>query len=564
MSIRAGVGVGLLLVCPTVVQAQMTAYAVIPSWTQSKVLVNDAHTGKAVASITLTGEPYDVAVTPDGRWAYVTLRAQHRVAVIDLGTMQVLTKIHVGAVPRGVAITPDGTRAWITEAGSDTVTAIDIATNTAGTPLPVGQQPWGIAITPGGERAYVVNRTSSTVSAIDLATQTVIAVIPVDQEPVEIMIAPDGRTAYVTSTIANTVVPIDLKSHTVLPSIPVGLFPRDLVFTPDGKQIFVADSNSATVTVIDATTNVVIDTIPTGVGTIPSGATITPDGLHVLVSMQSGTTLILDAATHAILSTFPIGGQGLRLVSTPNLIVPSTKAAPLSIGSDVHFTKLGFDKFITFRGGRLRATNDWTTSRNVSLLTQGGILDTQAFGVELAGAIVNDGTLQKRGVGTLTLSGASTHPSTQAGEGTLVVTGTHAGSIAIGLSATLAGTGTVGDVDATQGGAISPGFKGPGELHAANVQMGPQHSLIIQLDGLTPGVDYDRLVVSGTAVLHDATLVLKPSVSFPQGSTFTIVTNAITTFAGLPEGAVIVTPFGNFSITYFGGPSLTDVVLTAL
>ena len=379
---------------PSAAQAQVTAYAVIPSWTQSKVLVRDAHTGAAVASIPLTGEPYDAAVTPDGRYAYVTLRASHQVAVIDLGTLQVVTTIAMGLEPRGVAI--GGTRAWVTEASSHTVSAIDLSTNAViGAPIPVGQMPWGIALRPQGDRAYVVNRASSTVSAIDLVTRTVIAVMPVDQEPVEIIIAPDGHMAYVTSTIADTVVPIDLDTHTVQPSIPVGLFPRDLAITPDGTQIFVADSDSGTISVIETATQSVIDTIPFG-NVIPSGVTITPDGRHVFVGTQTFFfCAIIDANTHTILNANSVGGQALRVTSTPSMIVPAPSA--LSIANDADLTPLGFGGFITFRGGVLRATNDIFTSRHVSLLSQGGTIDTQQFAVEIAGATVNDGSLAKRG-----------------------------------------------------------------------------------------------------------------------------------------------------------------------
>jgi YVTN family beta-propeller protein len=557
--LRAAIAVAGMSI-PSAAQAQVTAYAVVPSWTQSKVLVRDAHTGAAVASIPLTGEPYDAAVTPDGRYAYVTLRASHQVAVIDLGTLQVVATIAMGLEPRGVAI--GGTRAWVTEAGSHTVSAIDLSTNAViGAPIPVGQMPWGIAFRPQGDRAYVVNRASSTVSAIDLATRTVIAVMPVDQEPVEIIIAPDGGMAYVTSTIADTVVPIDLDTHTVQPSIPVGLFPRDLAITPDGTQIFVADSDSGTISVIGTATQSVIDTIPFG-NVIPSGVTITPDGRHVFVGTQAFFfCAIIDANTHTILNANFVGGQALRVTSTPSMIVSAPSA--LSIANDADLTPLGFGGFITFRGGVLRATHDIFTSRHVSLLSQGGTIDTQQFAVEIAGATVNAGILAKRGLGTLTLSGNSEHQSTHVLQGTLAVLGTHTGSVRVGRATTLAGTGTVASVDATLG-TISPGVNAPGELHAGDIQMSPSHTLAVEINGVKPGSQYDRLVSTGSVSLNGANLVLVPGGPMPPGAKFSIVTNANGTFAGLPDGAIIVTAFGKFRISYTGGPTQTDVVLTAL
>jgi YVTN family beta-propeller protein len=563
-AVAAIVATGISISSPSAAQAQVTAYAVIPSWTQSKVLVKDAHTGQAVASLPISGEPYDAAITPDGRYAYVTLRASNRVSVIDLGTLQELTAIAVGLEPRGVAISPDGMRAYVTEASSHNVAVIDVINNIVVGNIPVGLMPWGIALTPKGDRAYVVNRTSSTVSAIDLATQTVIDVMSVDQEPVEIIVSPDGLTAYVTSTIANTVVPIDLATATVQPSIPVGLFPRDLVITPDGKRIFVADSNSGTVSVIDTAAQTVAATISLGAGSIPSGIALTPEARHLLVGTQTFSLRIYDANTLTLLGTTSVGGQALRLATTRSMIVPNKFSLPLPIAKDTDFTPQGFDAFITFRGGRLMATDNLFTPRNVSLLTQGGTIDTQHFQVEVAGAVVNDGILAKRGKGTLTLSGTSSHPSTHVFEGTLSVTGTHIGSVRLASTAsTLAGTGTITLVDASQG-VISPGLNGPGELFAGGVVMSPSHSLVIELSGVTPGVQYDRLVSTGAVAINGATLVLKLGAIMPKGAKFTIVTNANGTFTGLPEGAIIVTVLGKFRITYLGGATMTDVVLTAL
>jgi YVTN family beta-propeller protein len=55
-------------------------------------------------------------------------------------------------IPAGagvIAITPDGKTAYITNQISGTVTPITTATNTAGPPIPVGTDPFWIAITPG-------------------------------------------------------------------------------------------------------------------------------------------------------------------------------------------------------------------------------------------------------------------------------------------------------------------------------------------------------------------------------------------------------------------------------
>lgn len=562
----AGVALALAGLClPVRAQAQVTVQAFVPSWTNSRVTILDALTGAIVASITLAGEPYDVAITPDGRRAYVTQRAGNSVTVIDVATDTIVATIPVGMVPRGVAITPDSTRAYVTEASSNTVSAIDIATNTLiGAPIPVGLQPWGIAITPDGGIALVVDRTSNTVSAIKLgSTPAVIAIIPVDREPVEVAIAPDGNTAYVTSTIDNTVVPIDLHTFSVRPSIPVGLFPRDLKLTPDGTKIFVANSNADTVSVIDAATQTVSATFTTGVLSIPSGMAITPNGRYALVGTQ-GTFLVraIDVSTYATIGTVAVGGQALRLATGPNMIVRDVQGRTLKVLKDADLASFGFGRYVVFSGGTLTATGNWSTPRTVSLLAPGGTIDTQNFEVEVTGGVINDGALTKRGAGTLWLRGTSTHAATEVEEGTLVVVGSHQGDITVAPGGTLAGTGTVGNVTLSHA-TISPGGIGVGVLHAQNVTMGSGATLLAEIRGALPGTGYDQLAVSGTAALNGATLALHPTTAVPSKTKLVIVTNATGTFAGLPEGAIISTTFQQFYITYLGGTSGHDVVLIA-
>jgi YVTN family beta-propeller protein len=54
----------------------------------------------------------------------------------------------VGATPVEVAITPDGAFAYVANKDSNTVSVIDTATNTVVATVPVGSAPIGVAITP--------------------------------------------------------------------------------------------------------------------------------------------------------------------------------------------------------------------------------------------------------------------------------------------------------------------------------------------------------------------------------------------------------------------------------
>ena len=131
----------------------------------------------------------------------------------------------------GVAITPDGKHAYVANQLSGSVSVIDTVTNTVVATIPfVGfptPSPMGVAITPDGKYAYVTKGNPDTVSVIATATNEVVATIPVGVGTYGVAVtSPDGKYAYVTSLFDNTVSVIATASNTVVGSpIPVGNSP---------------------------------------------------------------------------------------------------------------------------------------------------------------------------------------------------------------------------------------------------------------------------------------------------------------------------------------------------
>ena len=230
------------------------------------VTVIDTSTNTTVgAPIPVGTAPTDVAIAPNGARAYVTNFTSNFISIIDTATNTTLAEqIPVGANAKRIAITPDGTRAYVLVGGI--VRVVDLATNTVvGPPIAVGTDPNEIAITPGGTRAYVPNQNSSNVSMIDLATNTTTATIPLPVEPSAIAITPDGSRAYVT-TGNNDVRVIDLTTNTVSGApIPVGNGADAVGITPDGARVYVANRLVDNLSVINTATNSVIG------GTVPVG-----------------------------------------------------------------------------------------------------------------------------------------------------------------------------------------------------------------------------------------------------------------------------------------------------
>ncbi len=185
-----------------------------------------------------------------------------------------------------------------------------------------------------------------------------------------------------------------------------------------------------------------------------------------------------------------------------------------------------------------------------------------------SGVISGSSGLHKVGNGTMTLSGSNTYTgTTSVSGGALIINGFQPQSPVSISSATLDGTGTVGNISAL-GGAISPGAS-PGILTCSNVDFGSSFTkFVVELNGPSPGTGYDQLAVRGSNNLHGATLDISIGGGLipTPGQTFTILRNdggfpLTGTFGGLPEGTVTNVNGVSLAISYVGG-SGHDVVLT--
>ena len=95
-------------------------------------------------TVTVGGSPYAVAITPDGKYAYVP--NGENVSVIDTATNKVTATVTAqNWAPYAVAITPDGKYAYVTnvvssEVPNGVVSVIDLASNTVTATIAVGEQ----------------------------------------------------------------------------------------------------------------------------------------------------------------------------------------------------------------------------------------------------------------------------------------------------------------------------------------------------------------------------------------------------------------------------------------
>lgn len=286
------------------------------------VLVDPA-TLEPVARLATGRGPHEVAVSPDGKLAYVSNYGMynvfregervnepgHTLSVLDLEQRAVKDTFDLGgyAKPHGLAVSRDGKALWVTCEDSKSVLELDAATGAvrkawktdqetshmivpsvdegklfvanirAGTAtiieratgrvtsLTTAPGTEGIDVTPDGREVWCTNRADSSISVLDAHGDTLLARLEnVGRFPIRVKFTPDGREAWVSCLQANEVVVFDAHTRKPLATIAVGAAPVGIQMTPDGKRAFVANTNDNLVTVIDIAARKVTATFTTG------------------------------------------------------------------------------------------------------------------------------------------------------------------------------------------------------------------------------------------------------------------------------------------------------------
>jgi YVTN family beta-propeller protein len=302
--------------------------------------------GGSRARIGVGTYPDAIAVTPNGRRAYVANYTSNTVTPIDLVTGRALPSIQLGpsAGPAGIAVTPNGKMVYVTDAGAigtigHSITPIVVATDRTLRRITVGPGPQGIAITPDGQRAYVADAGAivsgqtgpfgSTVTPVDLRTGKALRPITVGNAPTGIAITPNGATALVTNLNSGSVSPISTGSDTAGAPISVQGAPIAVAISPLQPTIaYVVDAISKQSKTGNVTpVNLVSDSAgtPIVVGKNPQAITMSPDGRTAwVVCFDTSTIVPLSIGTHRT-------GPAIRVPGGPSAV--AVAARPSSTGT---------------------------------------------------------------------------------------------------------------------------------------------------------------------------------------------------------------------------------------
>jgi YVTN family beta-propeller protein len=213
-------------------------HVLVGGWGADQVLLIDTATDRVVGEVAVA-RAHNVAVSPDGRLAYVGSQAQGTpaLAIVDVASRARVGSVPLEQTPRGLSFSPDGHWLYLTQAGVDGVAVLDAASNQFVAQIPIGPSPHFPLFTPDGSAGLVDSQGLHQLARLDPATQTVSGTVAVGQRPHWTATSGDGRTAYVTNEGSNDVSVVDLASLRVTATIPVGNGPRKIAVQPGAPSM---------------------------------------------------------------------------------------------------------------------------------------------------------------------------------------------------------------------------------------------------------------------------------------------------------------------------------------
>lgn len=272
--------------------------------------VIDPSAGKAVATIPVGTGPHEVAVSTDGRTAWVTnygaQAAGRSLSQVDLATLRETRRIELDSLPRPHGIAAVGDLIWFTVEGAQAVAAWDPAAGRVVRVIRTGQQTTHMLVpSPDGRRLYTANIRSNSVSAVDLANGTV-RHFAAGPEPEGIDLSPDGDELWVGRNGDGRLSVLDAETGDLRATLSVGGVPIRVKFTPSGDRVLVSDAQGGRVVVFDARTRTQVAAI--NVGSAVVGLLVEPSGRRAYAAAPGmDRVYVLDVEKGVVVGNLPTG-----------------------------------------------------------------------------------------------------------------------------------------------------------------------------------------------------------------------------------------------------------------
>ena len=271
--------------------------------------IMDPATGKVIDRVSTGIDPHGLAISADGRFAYVANTNAHNktqpdgdtISVIDLVARKEIRRVDLGEGARPHDLRVAGGKVFFTAGGFKAVGRYDPVRNKLSY-FGVGQNGVHImALSKDGNTLYVSNNGSNAVSVIEGALagppQWRLTVIPVGKTPEGIDISADGKEVWVVNEASGDVSIIDVATKKVTQTVDIKTnHANRLKFTPDGRRVIILDREIGVVVIMDAATRQVVKRLKMsggeGAESIGLGdVSIVPDSSRAYVNITTAQLL---------------------------------------------------------------------------------------------------------------------------------------------------------------------------------------------------------------------------------------------------------------------------------
>ncbi|HVE71719.1 MAG TPA: YncE family protein [Thermoanaerobaculia bacterium] len=270
----------------------------------------------------------------------VANRGGSTITVIDPATMTLVTTIGVGSDPHEIAVSQDGRRAYVSNYGGSfgtTLSVIDIAARAKIRDVSVAPLtgPHGIVFRNG--KVWFTAERSSAVGRYDPDADRVDWIGRVDPAAAH-MLAVNlwGTTVYTANITAGTASIIDVAGaeSTARKSIAAVGASEGIALSPDETEVWIGSAQTGGIAVISLQSETVVHRIP---GVFAYRLTFTHDGRYVLV--PRGTSVVVyDAATRNELRSIPVGGTAISVI-----VAPGSRIAYVAMNNPARVIKLDLE-----------------------------------------------------------------------------------------------------------------------------------------------------------------------------------------------------------------------------
>jgi len=185
---------------------------------------------QSVASTIPVPKPHTVAISPDGKMAYVTVQepGHFELAMVDLNARSVVRNVALEKTPRDGEFGYDGKSFYFTQAGVNSVQVLDPASGKIIGEIPTGVSPHYVGYPRGSAFGMIVVQGPGELLLFDPATNKPARSVAVGKQPHWATASSDGKKAYVTNEGSNDLTIVDLASGQTK-TVAVGTAPRKVV-----------------------------------------------------------------------------------------------------------------------------------------------------------------------------------------------------------------------------------------------------------------------------------------------------------------------------------------------